>query len=151
MTPDAGATSWRDIADLLTPHQVAELEHMEREEIPPGLAQPHHHLNHARKMAELNIVTLIFADLTPPADAIGEVGEWTDIGDDEYQRSFISWRCPVGDASVEIYGLQYHDGRVERFVLDTARDCTMTAEQARQRSAALRDAADELDRIEARP
>jgi len=38
-TPDNTAT-WRDLADQLTPQQVAELEYCEREGIPPGMAEP---------------------------------------------------------------------------------------------------------------
>ena len=37
-TPDTPATTWRDLADQLTPAQVAELEYCEREQIPPGRA-----------------------------------------------------------------------------------------------------------------
>ena len=32
-TPDNTATSWRDLADQLTPEQIAELEYCEREKI----------------------------------------------------------------------------------------------------------------------
>jgi hypothetical protein len=39
--PDS-ATTWRDLADQLTPKQILELEYCEREQIPPGLATPQH-------------------------------------------------------------------------------------------------------------
>jgi hypothetical protein len=42
--PDNTAT-WRDLADQLTPQQVAELEYCEREGIPPGMVEPRHQLN----------------------------------------------------------------------------------------------------------
>ena len=35
---DETATSWRDLVDQLTPEQVVELEHLERERTPPRLA-----------------------------------------------------------------------------------------------------------------
>ncbi len=42
-----------------------------------------------------------------------------------------------------------NDGRVERHIVDTGGDNSMTAAQARQRAAALLEATDELDRLEA--
>ena len=101
-------------------------------------------------MAELNIARVMYADVAPPADAIGGVDDWMDVGGGEYQRAFTSWsRDDGGHLSVEIFGLQLSDGRVERHIVDKARDCSMTAAGARQRAAALLDAADELDRLEA--
>jgi hypothetical protein len=44
------ATTWRDLADQLTPQQIAEMEYCEREGIPPGLTSPQHQLNCARAM-----------------------------------------------------------------------------------------------------
>jgi hypothetical protein len=50
-THDDNATTWRDLADQLTPRQIAELEYCERENPPPGLAGPQEQLNCARAMA----------------------------------------------------------------------------------------------------
>ncbi len=86
-TDDDNATTWRDLADQLTPEQIAELEYCDREEIPPGVASAEGHLFRARKMAELNIARAMFADVAPPVDAI-QVEAWMDWGDGEYQRTF---------------------------------------------------------------
>ena len=146
-THDDNATTWRDLADQLTPEQVAELEYCEREDYAPDLASPGNHLNHARKLVELNLARAMYADVAPPAEAIGEVDQWTDIGDDEYQRQFTSWRRQVDDASVEVFGLQSHDGRIDREIVIDARGC-YDASTARQIAAALVEAADELDRLQ---
>jgi hypothetical protein len=81
---DDNATSWRDLADQLTPDQIAELEYCEREQVPPGLVSPAHQLRAARKLAELNIAQAMFADIAPPADVIGEIADWMDYDDDRY-------------------------------------------------------------------
>ena len=40
----ADKNTWRDLADMLTVEQIAELEYCEREQIPPGLADAEHRL-----------------------------------------------------------------------------------------------------------
>ncbi len=143
--PGDNATTWRDLADQLTPAQIAEIEYCEREGTPPGIANPSNHLNHARKLAELNIARAMFADIAPPADAVGEVDDWMDWDDEVYHRMFTSWTHAAGDVS--IVGWQFSDGRVEREILDCGGDEPMAAAQARVRAAALIEAADELDRL----
>jgi hypothetical protein len=118
---------------------------MDREGIPPGIASPESHLHHARKLAELNIARAMFADLLPPADAVGRVDDWMDWDDGVYTRMFTAWADPGGDVSV--LGWQFSDGRVERHIVDTGGDNPLTAEDARQRAGALIDAAAELDRL----
>lgn len=90
-THDDDANSWRDLIDQLTPEQVVQLEYCEREQIPPGLTSPQNFLNHARKLAELNIARMRFAEIAPPADVIGEIDDWMDYDDNLYQRMFTSW------------------------------------------------------------
>lgn len=144
-THDDNAKTWRDLADQLTPEQIAELEYCEREGTPPGIADPGNHLNHARKLAELNIARAMFADIAPPPDAGGDIDDWMDWDDEVYQRMFTSWTHAAGDVS--IVGWQFSDGRVEREILDRGGDEPMTAAQARVRAAALIAAADQLDRL----
>jgi hypothetical protein len=144
-TPDNTATTWRDLADLLTPEQICEIEYCEREQIPPGMASPEGHLNRARKLAELNIARVMLADMPLPPDAVGDVDDWLDVDDGVYQRDFTAWTDP--DGQVSIYCLQSSDGTVERNIIDTGGDGPMTAEQARQRAGALIDAAAELDQL----
>jgi hypothetical protein len=133
------------LADQLTPEQIAEIEYCEREETPPGIANPGNHLNHARKLAELNVARAVLADIAPPADAVGEADDWMDWDDAVYQRMFTSWTHSA--CEVSIVGWQFSDGRVERDILDSGGDGSMTAAQAPARAAALLEAADELDRL----
>jgi hypothetical protein len=142
---DDNASTWRDLTDQLTPKQIAELEYCEREQIPPGMAAPRHHLNHARKMAELNLAQAMFADIAVPPDAVDDVDDWTDYDDGHYQRMFTSWTHPTLDVSV--VGVQFSDGRVERYILCGTNTEELTAEESRQVAAALIEAAAQLDRI----
>ena len=50
----------------------------------------------------------------------------------------------VGDMSVQVLGVQFDDGRVERYILADGVE-QMSAEEARRLAAALTAAADELD------
>ena len=111
------------------------------------MASPEGHLHHARKLAELNIAQAMFADLAPPADAVGDIDDWMDADDWVYARMFTSWADPGGEVS--ILGIQFSDGRpVERDIINTGGDGPMTGEQARQLAAALIAAADEAERME---
>ena len=143
ITHDENAASWRDLTDQLTPAQIAELEYCERQQVPPGISNPQNQLNHARKMAELNIARAIFADIAPPADAIGDVNPWSDYGEDLYERMFTSWRHPAVD--VVIVGSQYSDGSVERFIMCEADTENLSAANARQVARALTAAAERLE------
>ena len=114
-----GMTTWRDIADQLTPTQIGYLEGLEQDP-PAGLfAKPAQHLAFARGWACLNLEQCLHAEVTPPADAV-EVGPW--------RKSPAGVRCrsieppAIGiaglDVALRLRGLQYTDGRVEyRLVL----------------------------------
>ena len=135
-------TTWRALADQLTPEQIAELEYCEREQIPPGLADPEHHLNCARAMACENFIQRLCADVAAPADAGGTINDWEEWGDGYGRMYTVSNR-----GAVEIFGVQFDDGRIERNILCRA-DCDMTAADARRLAQALIEAADELDRLD---
>lgn len=139
-------TTWRDLADQLTPGQVAELEYCEREQVPPGLASAGGHLNYARKLAELNIARAVLADVAAPVDAV-EIDEWTDWDDGLYQRDFTSW--VHSGCEVALRGFQFSDGRTERYIWCGGCD-ELTADDARQLAVALVEAADTIDRLEGR-
>ena len=66
-------TTWRDIADQLTPTQIGYLEGLEQD--PPAglLAKPAQHLTLARGWAIQNLEQCLHAEVAPPADAV-EVG-----------------------------------------------------------------------------
>jgi hypothetical protein len=143
---DDTATTWRDLADQLTPEQIAELEYCERGGVPPGLADAEHQLNGARAMARHNLIQTLCADIPAPPDAAGRLYAWEEWGDGHGRVYTVSTRTGA-NTSVEILGIQHDDGRVERFILAQASDDDggMTAAQARQFAAVLLDAADELD------
>ncbi|HPY26147.1 MAG TPA: hypothetical protein PLK19_17720 [Mycobacterium sp.] len=42
------ATTWRDLADQLTPQQIATIEYCEREQVPPGIACEESRIRHAQ-------------------------------------------------------------------------------------------------------
>ncbi|ORV61492.1 hypothetical protein AWC03_09865 [Mycobacterium europaeum] len=149
---DDNAVSWRELADQLTPKQIAELEYCEREQIPPGVYSPQSQLNCARAMARHNITQALCADVPLPSDAAGDVAEWEEWQGGGHARMYTCSVRTAGTFSVEIVGIQHDDdGRVERFILaqDTARDGSMTAANAREFAALLVDAADELDSLSA--
>ena len=145
MTADNTATTWRDLSDQLTPEQISELEYLEREGIPPGAASPQGHLNHARKLAELNIARTTLADLAPPADAVGKVSDWMDVDDGRYERGWTAWQSP--DGAVAVVGFQFSDAAVERYIICEGSDGPLTAEQAGWLADALIEASAELDRL----
>ena len=141
------AATWRDLTDQLTPKQIAEMEYCEREGIPPGLTGPQHQLNCARMMARENMTQALCADIPTPPDAVqvyaGE--EWSG---DRQGRMFVVATHTVDGVTVEIVGIQFSDGTVERHILTSGDGLEqMTAAQARQLAALLVEAADELDRL----
>jgi hypothetical protein len=142
------ATSWRDLADQLTPPQIAEIEYCEREGIPPGLAEPKHHLNAARAMAQRNLLQALCADIALPVEAgSGEVYDWEERDNDRFGRMYGISSHGLGTTTVDVVGVQYNDGRIERHVLVYEPD-DLTAEQARELGAALIEAADEIERLQ---
>jgi hypothetical protein len=152
MPPDNTATTWRDLADQLTPDQIAELEYCEREQVPPGAFSAQGQLNCARSMAQHNIIQALCADVPVPADATGDVNDWEEWEGGGHARMYTCSLRATDKMSAEIVGIQHDDGRIERFILanDPNRDGSMTAAQARQFAALLVEAADEMDRLSAR-
>jgi hypothetical protein len=137
-------TTWRDIADQLTPTQIRYLEGLEQD--PPAglLAKPAQHLALARGWAIQNLEQCLHADVAPPSDAV-EVGPW--------RKSPAGWRCrsieppEIGiaglDIALRVRGVQYTDGRVEyRLVLSGDGLNDLDPASARDVAAALMSAAE---------
>jgi hypothetical protein len=97
-------------------------------------------------MAQHNIIQTLCADIPAPPDAAGPVHDWETWGDGHGRMYTISQRA-IDNTSVDIFGIQYDDGRVDRYILAQANDDDggMTAARARRFAALLMDAADELD------
>lgn len=167
MTPENPATTWRDLADQLTPEQVAEIEYCETRGIPPGLASPERRLNYARKLIERNIAQAVYAEVSLPAGT-HVLGGWEGDWDDTSMVRLVSTDAkPVEGTNVlvSMVGTQRSDGSIavdagvdEPLVhvdeLDkdgsTYERLSISAEGARHLARALAEAADELDRWSAR-
>lgn len=144
------ATTWRDLADQLTPEQVDKLLEFEgrRPESQADL------LEWARECSERNLDdTLHFGHLDRPEGAtqVYGCGERTDGRG--WSREFTGTSRRVDGVSVRLNGTQFADGTVERTLAVGVDDLAagpggaLTAAAARQLAAALIEAADELDRM----
>lgn len=139
-------TTWRDIADQLSPKEIELLEWLEGDPLNGLLARPEQHLMFARGWAAENLEQSLHADVPPPADAV-EVGPWRKSATGVRRRDFRSSITAVAglDIAIEIYGHQYTDGRIEgriALVGDTLAD--ISASSARELAAALVEVADEI-------
>ena len=147
MTTD-NVAHWRDLADQLTPEQVAEIEYMERENIPPRITAEQGHLNYARMAAAHNLAQALHAGIPAPSDAT-EVDDWTEWDEGIYARAFTVATRDAGPMAVEVAGVQYASGHTRRYILTRpnsfGNDGEMTAAQARALAAELLNAADTLD------
>ncbi len=170
-TPENAAQTWRDLAEQLTPEQLArfeELEHTFRHnallpkrwwstaprsnsEITDVL------LTAARADASNNLGAAMIGDVAEPAGADVVYG-WHDADTASAARYFEGAHRAIErrtdrnqDDDIEVYvaGLQRPDGVVEREIVvhQLHADYPITAGQARQLARALMAAADELDRM----
>jgi hypothetical protein len=153
-THDDNATTWRDLADALTPDQVAYLENWEsRPDLPPqaaGSAPPA--ADHARALlftarqdADQNAAETYFADVEPLVEP-GEHYPWESDGEGNWSRFFLSTTRQLGDTRMMISGFQSSDGTITRSIGVDATD-TLTADQARELAGMLLEVADEVDRL----
>jgi hypothetical protein len=151
-TQDDTATTWRDLADQLTPQQIQMLTDWEGENIPLGIPDARQgHLNAARTMIERNLRQALCADVPLPADALDELGVtlWEDWDGLRSARMYAVAKLPVAGTNVTIHvvGWQFDDGSSERTVSLLLDEESMTTAQTRALAAALIAAADEMDRL----
>jgi hypothetical protein len=148
-TPDNTATTWRDLADQLTPEQIARFEHFERL---LGATDVHvvGLLKDARWEAEQNLTDQhVFGHIPLPQGA-RSADHWEDDGTGRWTRRLsASSRSVDGtgtDATVYVDGVQSSDGAVawSLYVLVDDRK-PLSGEQARRFAAMIVAAADELD------
>lgn len=136
---DDNATNWRELADQLTPEQIADIEQLPPDANPVVLA---------RAYAHHNVVASVHGDVAPPADAIDEPTPWHAY-DDSYARMYTAanWTLGSSGRGVTIFGWQFVDGRIERYVTVSGdSDGLMTSDDARQLAAALMEAAEVMER-----
>ena len=140
-------TTWRDIADQLTPIQVDHLEWLEQDPLNGLLAKPAQHLFLARGWASENLEQALHADVAPPADAV-DVGPWLKSSTGVRTRSYRSLATCIGglDITIELNGSQYADGRIQCRMNLAGGDLTnLGPATAREVAAALLAAADRAD------
>jgi hypothetical protein len=128
-TPENQAQTWRDLADQLTPEQIAGLEESERDpyaifELPGGYRRQTAEeirvslLRQARTAARDNLAGILYAEVPTPA-GVTQLSHWDGESD---SRLFNGTGRPVevngtdsdGNGlvvSVDIWGTQYPDGR----------------------------------------
>ena len=151
MSPDNTATTWRDLADQLTPEQVASMEQAEIDfGIPDKDKQAALLLDFAREHCEFNIVDAAYADVSLPAGAQSDSSGWERNSDGSgYSRSLV-WRDfeGIGTAAIAIDGRQRADGSFTRQVSVYAENTPLTAAEARQLAAGLLEAADQLGALD---
>ena len=149
------ATTWCDLADALTPQQIAYLENWESQpDIPPNAdgssCAPEQHqstlLFTAREFVEQNLAGALFADVPPPPED-GRHWPWEHVGDGVWQRCFVGTVRKVGGLEIAITGVQSTDGLIVRSIrVDDTDDIDATA--ARQIAAALIEAVNELEGLQ---
>jgi hypothetical protein len=173
MTNADDALAWRDLADQLTPEQVSQLEQLQgsptfltpaRGRIGRAFGQDQRHrdlgmrlLFMARAWARVNGLESVAS----PPDAT-EVSDWDRQSDENNQwcrRFCVGESKTYRGASIGIKGRQYEDGSCERRVVVSDHssynpydDITVPVEslsptQTRQLATALREAADEAERL----
>jgi hypothetical protein len=134
------AQTLRDLADQLTAVQITQLERLERDD-------PHTLLEKARQWAAKNTTAAApFNNVAPPAGAVRTFG-WQ--RDSNWFRDFEGTKRCAGQARVHIFGRQQADGSARRWIaVHTRRLDALSAAAARELSAALNDAADEIERLD---
>jgi hypothetical protein len=163
-THDDNATTWRELADQLTPEQIARLEESERTYRSDAVSLPmwctwvprtegdiaRTLLGFARTNAADNLNDVLFTEIARPAGAVSAL-PWDPDG----------WRCFDGsswciernargaDIQVKIVGVQYANGRVERRIAvhELHHDEPITPHVAQQLGAVIAAANDEIDRL----
>lgn len=153
---DSPPNPWRDLADALTPQQIAELEYWETHpEIPPradgSRPSPEDHaralLFSAREYLSQNAAGALFADVAPPPDG-GVHYPWEPDGDGGWVRYFTSTDRKVGNTTVMINGMQHCNGSITRSICIDGETESLDPSAARQVAAAIVEAADELERVQ---
>jgi hypothetical protein len=145
-THDDNATTWRDLADQLTPKQQATLERYERDFANHNIPPTAELLAIARDSAQHNLSDQMFADLPMPG-GVQLAEHWQPDGD-EWARAFDGTSRTVKDTDVWIVGEQRASGAINRVIhvyLGGTDD--LHSDDARQLAAALVEAADEIDRL----
>jgi hypothetical protein len=161
-THDDNATTWRELADQLTPEQIRRFDRQESAAMRMFQQKPQPRgwvpesaeditrgfLNEARWEAQQNLNDKMI-NVAVPAGVV-EVEHWEDGGTGHWTR-LVHAECrsvPGFDAAVYVNGVQTTDGAVTWSLYLHCEDRDdLTGDQVRQLAGHLLDAADELDRL----
>ena len=148
-THDDNATTWRDLADQLTPKQIEHSEEFERQALgdPDDVAALL--LDEVREHARKNLRDqMVFGHLAAPIDAT-RIWHWGQDDNGDWSRDFAGTDRAFTGFDVTISGIQNADGSTNRsaeiYSNDGAR--RFSADELRAAAALLIEAADELDRL----
>jgi hypothetical protein len=145
-TPDDNATTWRNLVDQLIPAQIERLSGMEQRSALPA-DDTAAALEGAREWAQNNVQgRVMFGHLPTPAGA-GQVFLWEDDGSGGWSRRFDGTKRGNLRVSVDIVGVQYADGSVERSVFIDAHGVELDRVGAWDLGDALQAACYELDNL----
>ncbi|MDA2891259.1 hypothetical protein PDG61_10095 [Mycolicibacterium sp. BiH015] len=149
---DNTATTWRDLADQLTPAQIEHAEHWEevyRERPASGVDAQQRLLEEAREHARKNLNDQVaFGHLPAPAGA-RRLWHWEPVDESRWEREFEGTCHEFAEfLRVQIRGVQHSDGRIDRYA---GADCdtgdNLSPADLRGMAALLAEAADEIERL----
>ncbi len=153
-TPDGPARTWRDLADQLTPEQIAELEAQEHDLDDEPDDRRLILLGYARGHAQRNLTEHLLG-LPPPSTIPLPAGAttrgWDTINPDGISERGLEWsRRDLDKGNVAVDGWQDAKGTVTRGIsfYGMVEGERLTAVQAREFARALLAAADELDQLD---
>lgn len=166
MAPHDNVTTWRDLADQLTPEQVARFDRLEqlcRTDVHKVFPNEDHDqvvadildtmLDGARHDAASNLIDSHQFGHVPMPPAVESAEHWEQDEDTGAwtRRLAVSTRSVEGaadDATVFVDGVQSADGSVVWSLYALAGDCEpLTVEQGRQYAAMITEAADKVDAL----
>jgi hypothetical protein len=156
-TQTTTTTGWRDVADRLTAHQVAQLARREASHrdtaggVDPAVAAML--LADAVEHAEANTRDRErFGHIPEPAAALDYLGHWEHNPDRGWYRCFEAWGWRVGPVFGYVAGEQRTDGTISaeaQFDTEGLMGSGLSADDTRQVAAALLDLAEKLDAVTA--
>lgn len=156
IAPENGPSTWRDIADQLTPEQVEQLRELERQVVwtfEGGSASERHDeesdlLDKARRFARENLTAAFVGPVPLPAGA-ESAGAWEDFGSQPWRVIWGPERFITDEVNVASCACQYADGSLDSGDRDGPSvfigGYRVPVDRARVMVAALQECLDEID------
>jgi hypothetical protein len=148
-THDDNATTWRDVADQLTPAQVERLTGMEQRSALPADETAAALLEGAREWARSNLTGRVMFGHLPTPSGARRVFHWQQDDDSgRWSRRFEGTARGLLGVEADIVGIQHSDGTIKRSIYVNAHAAELHAAAARDLAAALIEALNELDELD---